>query len=98
MLIHPFLPRLACPVPQTDPTTVQTLRVFFISTSVSTCLQQSYVNSLATAQGLLLEPDYPIAAPNQMEVWNKSLVISFTLRVGTWPLWPNLRVRFNASK
>lgn len=66
--------------------------------SLSTSLQQSYVNSSATAQGPMSESDYPKTAPNQMEVWNKSQVISSASRVGIWPLWPILWVRFNASK
>lgn len=50
---------------------------------VSTCLQKNNVNSSATAQGPLSEPDYPQTAPNQMEIWNKSQVTSCAPSVGT---------------
>lgn len=71
------LPQLTRPSPQqttADPNTVQTLR----APPISTCLQQNNVNSEATAEHPLWEPDYPKTPPlpslNHVEIWNKSQV------------------------
>lgn len=48
------------------------------TTTISTCLLQNNVNSEATAEHPLSEPDYPKTPPlpslNHVEIWNKSQV------------------------
>lgn len=81
-----FLPQLTHPSPQQTtaaPNTVQTLRALTPPTGpfISICLRQNNVNTEATAERPLSEPDYSKTPPhphppppNHVEIWNKSQV------------------------